>query len=413
MPKYGGVAILMQQDFEQIKVLFGTKDIDKVCSLKPLTPFNSDVCDFLVALSNELMKSNEAKKYSDVVSFAFFCRKANISKMINDSKLCDETRIGRGLAFHIAPSNVALNFAYSLVMTLLAGNASVVKLSSKDFQQTDVLVHALKNVVKEEKYALIGQYINLWQYPNEYEEVTKHVSSVCDIRVIWGGDNTISTIKQFPVSPRTIEVAFADRCSICLINSEMILKTENLENIIRDFYNDTYLMDQNACTSPFLIIWDGTEEANKKAQELFWDKLMEYISSKYTLNAITSVDKLVMACKVALHDTENISIEQKDNLLYRIQLNDFDEKLPEFRCAGGFFYEIFTTKEELDLSFITEKYQTLSYYGYEAKELEKIVIDNQLKGIDRIVPIGHTMDFNYNWDGFDLIRTFSRKIFSM
>lgn len=40
---------------------------------------------------------------------------------------------GRGVAFHIAPSNVAVNFAFSLAAGLLTGNANIVRLSSKPF----------------------------------------------------------------------------------------------------------------------------------------------------------------------------------------------------------------------------------------------------------------------------------------
>jgi len=32
------------------------------------------------------------------------------------------------------------------------------------------------------------------------------------------------------------------------------------------------------------------------------------------------------------------------------------------------------------------------------------------RGIDRIVPIGHSLDFNAIWDGYDLVEQFSRKV---
>jgi hypothetical protein len=33
-----------------------------------------------------------------------------------------------------------------------------------------------------------------------------------------------------------------------------------------------------------------------------------------------------------------------------------------------------------------------------------------IKGVDRIVPIGKTMDFDLIWDGYDLIERFTRTI---
>ena len=65
----------------------------------------------------------------------FFCRKGNILNLKKDF-FCDEKlRLGRGMIFHIAPSNVPVNFAYSLISGLLAGNKNIVRLPTKDFEQ--------------------------------------------------------------------------------------------------------------------------------------------------------------------------------------------------------------------------------------------------------------------------------------
>ncbi len=37
-------------------------------------------------------------------------------------------------------------------------------------------------------------------------------------------------------------------------------------------------------------------------------------------------------------------------------------------------------------------------------------IKNNLIGIDRIVPIGNALDIDFNWDGYDLIRSLSRLV---
>jgi len=59
---------------------------------------------------------------------------------------------------------------------------------------------------------------------------------------------------------------------------------------------------------------------------------------------------------------------------------------------------------------VNEKYQTLVYYGLSLPELSEFVTKNQLKGIDRIVPIGQALDIDVIWDGYDLIGTLSRII---
>ena len=51
----------------------------------------------------------------------------------------------------------------------------------------------------------------------------------------------------------------------------MKLNDYNFQKLIRNFYNDTYLVDQNACTSPHLILWIG--KSNLIAKKKFWNAL--------------------------------------------------------------------------------------------------------------------------------------------
>ena len=103
-------------------------DIEKLRKLNSLEIFSSITCSWLSDLSRFLLKDPKTKKYPDVATFAFFCRKANLSKL--KAKHCNtsEIRIGKGIAFHVAPSNVPVNFAYTLITGLLAGNINIVKM---------------------------------------------------------------------------------------------------------------------------------------------------------------------------------------------------------------------------------------------------------------------------------------------
>ena len=59
---------------------------------------------------------------------------------------------------------------------------------------------------------------------------------------------------------------------------------------------------------------------------------------------------------------------------------------------------------------LSRNYQTLSYHGFQKKELLQILRVSKTQGIDRMVPIGRTQEFSLVWDGFDLIRSMSRQI---
>ncbi len=395
-----------------IKFLFpNTNNIDSLVNHKAFVPFENKVCDFLNEVSKVLMKDSEAKQYPDVITFGFFCRKANIEqiKKTYDGRLND--RLGRGLTFHIAPSNVPVNFAYTLVAGLLSGNRCIVRASSKDFPQTQLLCRIFNMVTEQKEFEEIKNIFAVVMYDHS-SEITEVLSSIADIRIIWGGDNTIAEIRKAPLKPRAFDITFADRYSIAAFDADFILEQNEsaMKKIAQDFYNDTYLYDQNACSSPRLIVWKGSENNCNDAKKKFWSAIHNNIINKYELASILAVDKLAakFICAVELKDAKIENSE--DNLITRIRLSELPENITDYTCAGGCYLEYDTEKLTDIIPIVNQKFQTLSYLGLNADELQNLIIENGLSGIDRIVPVGKTADFGFIWDGYDLIEAMSRKI---
>ena len=406
----------MQQEFSaiqnEVKFLFpSAENVEGVVCHKSFAPFDNLVCAFLNEVSRKLLADNEAKTYPDVVTFAFFCRKANVEQMkkVYDGRL--QGRLGRGLTFHIAPSNVPINFAYTLVAGLLAGNRCIVRASSKDFAQTRIVCKAFRSVAEIPEYEDMKNILSVVMF-NHSIKVMDFFSSICDIRIIWGGDNTIAEIRKSPLQPRATEITFADRYSFAVFDAGYVaqLSNDEMKKVAQAFYNDTYLYDQNACSSPRLIIWLGNKELCDKAKENFWNPIHENISSKYSLAPILSVDKITAQYKCAI-ELGAVKIEQsQDNLITRVLLKNLPRNLNEYTCAGGFYLE-YDTENLADIApVVTRKFQTLSYLGMDAAKLQNFVVQNGLSGIDRIVPIGKTADFSLVWDGYDLIEAMSRAV---
>ena len=57
-----------------------------------------------------------------------------------------------------------------------------------------------------------------------------------------------------------------------------------------------------------------------------------------------------------------------------------------------------------------KKCQTITYFGFNKKEIENFLFNNNLKGVDRIVPIGSAMEIDIIWDGYNVINSLSREI---
>ena len=376
---------------------------------KPLAPFAEPVLSFLSDLGAALLRDKAAKAYPDVVTFAFFCRRANLETLRREYEGQVEDRIGCGLAFHIAPSNVPINFAYSLVSALLAGNVCIVKASSQDFEQTRIVCRAM-NVLLQGEHAVLAPYVHVVIYPRERQDITEQFSALCDARIIWGGDETVRRVRMAPLAPRAVEIAFADRYSLLAVKAEAILSMDEkqLARTAQDFFNDTYLTDQNACTSPRLIYWLG--ENTEQAQEKFWNAVHAYVQPRYPIEPVVAVDKLTAVYRAAIGLPGAKVSAMPDSVIVRVQTDELIPQIDEHRCAGGFFVEYASPTLDALIPVVKTKYQTLSYIGLDREELRGFVIANGLTGIDRIAPVGHTMDFALTWDGYDLIRTLSRRI---
>lgn len=396
----------MQLNSNRISYVVGEADlIEQLPATHALPIFSDHALDFLQAISKELLRSPKAKGYPDVVTFAFWCRKASLEAL----RLPYEKeigRLGRGTVFHISPSNVAVNFAYSLVAGLLAGNANIVRLPSKQFEQVDLISNAF-NAVLNNGFESMKPYVFLVKYGHD-QEISDLFSSLCDTRVIWGGDQTIATIRKSPMRPRANEITFADRYSLCVIRAEEYLAAENKDAITLGFYNDTYLSDQNACTSPRILVWLGDKV--KEAKEEFWSRLQAMADDKYTLQPVQAVNKLSTLCKLACAHPDVHLAKGKNTTLMRVQVDSLSGTLMDYRSNSGYFMEYNAAQLSEILPLCQTPCQTLSYYGLEKEELLSFLRDTCPAGIDRAVPIGKTMDFSLIWDGYDLIRTMSRVV---
>ena len=381
---------------------------DRIEATRPFEPFDKLICEFLYDLSTDLRSCDESSAYPDVMAFTFWCRKANIARLKRDFNN-GETRLGLGVVFHITPSNVPVNFAFSFVFGLLSGNANVVRVPSKSFPQIGIICAAIDRLFASEKYREIKAMSAFVRYEKN-DEITSLYSANCDARIIWGGDEAIRNIRKLAVPERCVDIAFADRYSLCVIDAPSVIKIDEAElsRFSERFYNDTYLMDQNACSSPHLIIWVG--DGKEKAKERFWTAIYRTVVEKYQLAAVNAVDKYTMLCQNAVELNNIKSVTKHGNYIYRIAIDRVLDNIDSLRGKFGYFFEYNTDDINNIAHIINTKYQTLTYFGLDKSYLLDFVIKNRLSGIDRIVPVGTALDMDVIWDGYDIVRSLSRII---
>ena len=122
-----------------------------------------------------------------------------------------------------------------------AGCSNIVRLPSRIFPQTGPVCQAIGETLA--RHPEIAARTAFVRYPAG-SKATAGFSSQADARLIWGGDATIASVRSLGTKPRCVDIAFADRYSICILSGQAVLDADEaaVGRLAENFYNDTYLM---------------------------------------------------------------------------------------------------------------------------------------------------------------------------
>ncbi len=377
---------------------------------QPLPPFSPIAIDFLQLLSRRLLRSPLASRDQSWAALSFWLRPSRLKTMESLLPLASR-RLGRGLVFHIAPSNMPAMFAYSFCISLLAGNGNIVRISPHLAAQTAPVFDIFRSLLDEPQFNRLKCQNALVAYDRN-TETTAEFSAACDGRIIWGGNETIAEIRKIPLPPQAIELVFADRYSLSIFNSAHIaaMPDDELRHTAHLFYNDTYEADQNACSSPRFIFWlDSSGRTYEKDRQRWWNAVAAEASA-YNLLPIKVSAKYTDAWTFAMTYPFIQSVQQFTNALYVYSLSALPDDITALSgtCGQFFQYSVRSICEILPL--LSKKVQTISTIGIPAEPLRDAIISSGVMGADRIVPVGQALDMNVIWDGHHMLEALSRII---
>jgi len=126
--------------------------------------------------------------------------------------------LSRGGALHFAPGIVDTIFLYFALLAILTGNRNVVRISSRPSPQIDLLMEVLNQLFADPAHDAVANQLLIVRYGHD-DLITAALSAVCDLRVIWGGDQTVQTIRALPLRPRARDVNFPNRRSLATLSA--------------------------------------------------------------------------------------------------------------------------------------------------------------------------------------------------
>ena len=376
-------------------------------------PFSTEVMTLCMQIAEHLFADSKALEFPELQALAFFMRKSALTQLksqfdelkSNNCLLCP-----RGLVFHIPPSNVDSIFVYSWLLSALCGNRNILRISSRHAEQTEILLNALRICLKKSSKDLANSTL-IVSYGHE-NEITEAISQLSDMRVIWGGDQTVSSIRRAQLPPHAKEITFADRYSLSAISAKsyLALDEKSRSELAKNFYNDTFWFDQLGCSSPRLIIWLGKTTETDAASEHFWIELKgEVDKHNYSLPTGAVLSKMAAGFQAVI-DQPVVHHKQLGNEINILDLDSMAE-ISRNHPGMGLFYQYRADNLSELSTYFKRKDQTLTYFGIGRDEILSLVSSLNGQAIDRLVPIGQALAFNRYWDGYDLLREFTKCVY--
>ncbi|GGK98016.1 acyl-CoA reductase [Mangrovihabitans endophyticus] len=365
------------------------------------------IIDFLSRFARKLLAPAVARRHPELGSLGFFLRPAELRRAVAAMQRPDALTFPRGNVFHVPPANVDTIFVYSWALSALAGNHNVVRISERSANAADTVLEAL-NATLADADPIIGRTQRMVTYGRE-DAITGALSSWADLRVIWGGDAAVDTIRRHPLRPSARDLTFPDRTSWAALCTAGWAAADDATRraAVLGFTNDAYWFDQAACSSPRTVFLVGDPADADRVQDEFLTLLGAVVAERgWTVDPAMAVEKRVNAYGLAAVGAAT-GLTFAGNAVTGIALADI-EALPR-RWLGAGAFPFVAVRDLADLVPVMNRQdQTFSHFGFTATQLRDFATALGGRGVDRIVPFGSALTFSAVWDGYDLPREFTR-----
>lgn len=386
-------------------------ELSRLSALPPVTPFSAPLREFVADFSRRVFTLPQLRQHPELATLGHWFRGAAVNQLSQRvGNRPTELDLARGLVFHLAPANVDVLFAYAWLMSVLAGNTNVARLSQKPSIQRDALVSILHDMQREGLHVKVLERAVLLTYAHD-DAITSAISRCCHARIIWGGDATVAKIRSLPIAPLAVELAFPDRFGVAVVRTDALLSSNDVDmrELARRFCNDVLWFGQQACSSPRCLYWIGDDDTVAEAKARFWPAVRSQAGNledePAALMARITDANLLAALGHHVHSPDALGLYP-----LRLEATHAGGPVREIQSGHGLVIEVALPSLAALGPQLDDRDQTMVQHGFSSQELTVFLSNLGNRAIDRVVPFGRALDFHPVWDGTDLLDVLTRKI---
>jgi hypothetical protein len=385
--------------------------------------------DFSKHLLDPQNKIHKSYPNSGIPFIANWCRKTNLESILDlsfgeraflDGFLpgrANPSRVyrafPRGIAVHWMAGNVPTLGFLSLIIGVLTKNANLIKVSSSSNKILSELLSILSQVQSDvsQNGKDLAKSIAVVRYDRSRLDMAETLSKSADIRVIWGNDESVNTIRKLSAKTEAVDIVFPNKTSLMVIGSK-VLENTDLQSLAKRIATDISVFEQKACASPHTIF---VETETDRILETFAENLKRQL-----INTLRSMPKTVPTEKEV---SMLLKMRAQYDMFYRAWYSEGTEftilcdELFQLGPAIGnrtiYLRKIDNLEKVADL--ITPKVQSVGIIA-DDQQTEKLASLYGQRGVQRFAKLGAMTHFEIPWDGHFfpqyMVRWTSRPIFA-
>ena len=374
------------------------------------SPFSAKRVAAIGALSASILNHARLRRETAATALGFWLRPANLKRFEEEfwGVGTGECRVPAGLVFHVAPANVDTMFVYSWALAFLTGNANVVRLSTRTSAMVSDLLECINGVFSAHADACRGNaFINY----GHNDTISASLSNLCDLRVVWGGDETVARLRAVPLNPHAAERAFASKRALSVFSAPAYFAKTVAERheLATRMAADILPFAQMACSSPHVVYWVGNQEESREAMTDFGQRLQVAMAAK------GGEADLGAAVRRLNYAYGAVAAGRADAVRHQPSTTQLHASTPEQAevgdvCGAGLLTHSFAPDVRTVCTHLNRHHQTITYFGLTDAERAELAFLAGLKGVDRVVAAGKALNFGPYWDGYSLWADFTRVV---
>lgn len=323
---------------------------------------------------------------------------------VSDNSVQLRKATSRGLACHWLAGNVQVLGMFVLIESILCKNVNLMKLSSRD----DGVFAELLEAFKGQKYTTKGGYtifgdelletVALIYYEHNSENFGKAMSRMADIRIAWGGKESVMTVSGYPSNYDCQDLIMGPKLSFSVVSKEFIDNDHAAKKLARKIAVDASVFDQTGCASSHNVF---VERGGNISPETFANYLAEGMKKtaiQIPKGSMSTEQIAAIHSARGIYDFKGMVLGDEDNIWTVLYSEDVELNDPVYSRVV-FVHPVDDINDAVQ--YVNDNIQTIGLAAMGEKAID-FAIKASDAGALRFPVCGRMLNFDSPWDGMYL-----------